>query len=69
MKKVDKSIVKVVLDDTAKEQLNIAIVGIKFICDLFEDCADGCPFCTINEDSKIPKCKFYSIPEQWDTIK
>lgn len=61
---------KVVLDKSAKEQMNTTIVGIKFICDLHNDCAeDECPFCIIDEHTKIPHCMFSSLPNQWDTIK
>lgn len=58
-----------VLDDTAKEQINETIKNIQLICNMYYDCPDGCPFCIINEKTKIPRCMFSSIPEHWDTIK
>lgn len=62
--------IKIELDDTVKEHFNIAIVGIKFVCDLHNDCAeDECPFCVIDKETKIPHCMFSSLPNKWDTIK
>lgn len=62
--------IKIELDDTAKEQINVALVGIKFVCELHDDCAeDECPFCVIDKGTKIPQCMFGTLPYQWDTIK
>jgi len=62
--------IKIVLDETAKEQLNVSISGIKFICELYDYCAEGeCPFRVIDKDTKIPHCMFSSLPNKWDTIK
>ena len=62
--------IKIELDEEVKEHINIAIVGIKFVCDLHEDCAeDECPFCVIDKTTKTPHCMFSSLPNKWDTIK